>query len=79
MASYSLSVMTVGIDPTIELGPVTLAWHWLTIASGILVGSLLAARAARERGFPPVPLWRADPPAGRGSQRAAGKPAAARK
>ena len=57
MASYSLSVITVGLDPTIELGPVTLAWHGLTIAIGILVGSLLAARAARERGFPSDPLY----------------------
>ena len=57
VTSYSLSVITVGIDPTIELGPVTVAWHGLTIAIGILVGSLLAARAARERGFPSDPLY----------------------
>ena len=56
-SSYSLSVITVGIDPTIELGPITVAWHGLTIAIGILVGSLLAARAARERGFPSDPLY----------------------
>lgn len=57
MASYTLSVISIGIDPTIELGPVTLAWHGITIAIGILVGSWFAARLARERGFPSDPLY----------------------
>jgi hypothetical protein len=34
----ALSVITVGLDPTIELGPLTLAWHGITIALGILIG-----------------------------------------
>jgi phosphatidylglycerol---prolipoprotein diacylglyceryl transferase len=45
----SLSVITISIDPDLHLGPVTLAWHGLTIAIGILVGGLAAARFARER------------------------------
>ena len=29
MASHGVSVMTVGIAPTIEFGPITLAWNGL--------------------------------------------------
>ncbi len=32
----------------IELGPITLAWHGITIAVGIIVGGVVAARHARE-------------------------------
>ncbi len=49
-------MITVGIDPTIELGPLTLAWHGITIAVGILVGGLAAAREARTRGLDTAPL-----------------------
>ncbi len=45
----ALSVIEIGIDPTIELGPVTLAWHGITIALGIVIGGLVTARYARER------------------------------
>jgi phosphatidylglycerol---prolipoprotein diacylglyceryl transferase len=45
------SVITIGIDPTIEIGPITLAWHGLTIAIGIVVGGLAAASDARRRGL----------------------------
>ena len=31
------AVITVGIDPTVEIGPVTVAWHGLTIAVGRFV------------------------------------------
>jgi hypothetical protein len=31
----SLSVITINIDPDLHLGPVTLAWHGLTIAIGM--------------------------------------------
>jgi phosphatidylglycerol:prolipoprotein diacylglycerol transferase len=41
--------ITVGIDPLIDLGPVTVAWHGLTIAIGILVGGVVAAREAHAR------------------------------
>ena len=50
------AILRVGVDPTIELGPLTLAWHGITIAAGILVGALVAARFARERGLDPEPL-----------------------
>jgi phosphatidylglycerol---prolipoprotein diacylglyceryl transferase len=42
------STITIGIDPYIELGPVTLAWHGLTITLGILVAGWLASRCLRE-------------------------------
>ena len=51
-----LATITVGIDPTIELGPLTLAWHGLTIAIGIVAGGLVAGREARRRGLDPEPL-----------------------
>jgi phosphatidylglycerol---prolipoprotein diacylglyceryl transferase len=51
------SVITIGIDPTIEIGPVTLAWHGLTIAIGILVGGVAAAFDARRRGLEPERLY----------------------
>lgn len=51
-----LAVITVGIDPTIELGPLTLAWHGITIAIGILIGGLAAASEARRRGLETAPL-----------------------
>ena len=49
--SYILSEITIGIDPTIEIGPLTLAWHGLTMAIGILIGAAAAARLLRERGL----------------------------
>jgi phosphatidylglycerol:prolipoprotein diacylglycerol transferase len=51
------AVISIGIDPTIEVGPVTLAWHGLTIAIGILVGGLTAAYDARRRGLEPERLY----------------------
>jgi phosphatidylglycerol:prolipoprotein diacylglycerol transferase len=47
-ASMTASI-TVGIDPLINVGPFTIAWHGLTIAIGILVGGLVVAREARAR------------------------------
>ena len=44
-----LAIITINIDPEIQLGPLTLAWHGLTIALGIFVGALIAARWLRER------------------------------
>ncbi len=52
-----LAVISIGIDPTIELGPITVAWHGLTIALGILVGGMVAAREARRRGLDTEPLY----------------------
>ena len=51
--SYMLSVIRIGIDPEIHLGPLTIAWHGLTIAIGIAVGGFAAAKEARRRGLDP--------------------------
>ena len=53
----SLSVITIRLDPFIHVGPVTLAWHGLTIAVGILIGALLAGRLARAWGMTSDPLY----------------------
>jgi len=50
------AVITVGIDPDIHLGPITLAWHGITIALGILLGAVVAGRIVRQRGLDPEPL-----------------------
>jgi phosphatidylglycerol---prolipoprotein diacylglyceryl transferase len=51
-----LSVVTIDIPPTVHVGPVTVAWHGITIAVGIAVGGLVAARYARSRGLASEPL-----------------------
>ncbi len=51
-----LGVITIGMDPTIELGPITLAWHGITIAIGIVVGAAIARRETRRRGLATQPL-----------------------
>jgi phosphatidylglycerol---prolipoprotein diacylglyceryl transferase len=51
------AVITIGIDPTIEVGPFTLAWHGLMIAIGILVGGLAVAHDARRRGLETEPIY----------------------
>jgi phosphatidylglycerol:prolipoprotein diacylglycerol transferase len=51
------SVITIGIDPTIEIGPVTLAWHGLMIAVGIAVGGVAVAHDARRRGLDPERVY----------------------
>lgn len=51
------AVITIHIDPFIRLGPVTVAWHGLTVAIGVVLGSLLAARSARQRGLPTEPMY----------------------
>lgn len=53
----SPAVITIGIDPFIHLGGLTIAWHGLTIAIGVLLGALLAARWARDSGLSSDPLW----------------------
>jgi phosphatidylglycerol:prolipoprotein diacylglycerol transferase len=50
-------VITIGIDPTIDLGPVTIAWHGLTIAIGIVIGGLAVAHDARRRGLDPERVY----------------------
>jgi phosphatidylglycerol---prolipoprotein diacylglyceryl transferase len=51
-----LSVITIDIPPTFHVGPLTLAWHGVTIGVGIAIGGLLAARYARARGLPSEPI-----------------------
>jgi phosphatidylglycerol:prolipoprotein diacylglycerol transferase len=51
------AVITIGIAPEIHLGPLTIAWHGLMIAIGIVVGGLVAARSLRERGLSTEPLY----------------------
>lgn len=50
-------MITIDIDPMIHIGPVTIAWHGLTIAFGLLVGGLVAARLMRERSLNTEPLY----------------------
>ena len=52
-----VAVITIGIDPTIEIGPLTIAWHGLMIGIGIVAGAVVAARYARERGWSADPLY----------------------
>jgi phosphatidylglycerol---prolipoprotein diacylglyceryl transferase len=56
-AGSATAVITIGIDPTIEIGPITLAWHGLTIAIGVVVGGLAAAYDCRRRGLEPERLY----------------------
>jgi phosphatidylglycerol:prolipoprotein diacylglycerol transferase len=55
--SSAVAVIRIGIDPFIHLGPLTLAWHGLTIALGILAGGVLAGREARRREVDPESLF----------------------
>ena len=43
--------ITLGIDPQIDLGPVTVAWHGIGVVAGIAAGAWLASRFAAERGL----------------------------
>jgi phosphatidylglycerol:prolipoprotein diacylglycerol transferase len=51
------AVITIGIPPEIHLGPLTLAWHGITIAVGIFVGGLAASRWLRGRAMDVEPLY----------------------
>ena len=50
------AVITIGIEPTIELGPVTIAWPALMIA----VGGLALAFDASRRGLDPERMYAGD-------------------
>jgi len=53
----AVAVITINIGPEIHLGPLTLAWHGITIALGILIGAIAAARWLRERGLDVEPMY----------------------
>jgi phosphatidylglycerol:prolipoprotein diacylglycerol transferase len=55
MTAYA--VITVRLDPELTLGPIAIAWHGLTIAVGVLVGWVAAARWLRREGLETDPLW----------------------
>ena len=45
------AVITIGLDPEIDLGPLQLSWHGLMIALGVVAAGWLATVYARERGL----------------------------
>ena len=47
------AVITIDVNPMLELGPLTVAWHGIMIAVGIAAGGWLGATYARERGLEP--------------------------
>lgn len=51
------AVITIRLSPFIHLGPLTLAWHGLTIAIGIVIGAFATARWLRERELSVDPLY----------------------
>lgn len=46
-----VAVITIGLDPEIELGPLTVAWHGVGVVAGIAAGAWLAGRYADEAGL----------------------------
>lgn len=52
----NLATITIDVAPTFKLGPLTLAWHGVTIAIGLLVAWMLAERKARRRGLGLEPI-----------------------
>ena len=52
-----IAVITIGIPPEIHLGPLTLAWHGITIAVGIFLGGAAASRWLRAREMDVEPLY----------------------
>lgn len=52
-------VLSVNVDPQIQLGPLTLAWHGVMIVAGIAAGGWVASRFARGRGLDRERLWTA--------------------
>ncbi len=56
MAPPEQAVITLQVDPFIELGPLTLAWHGVMIAAGLALGLWFARRHARRVGLNPDEL-----------------------
>jgi prolipoprotein diacylglyceryltransferase len=49
----SVATITLGIDPTIQVGPVELAWHGIMTAIGLAIAIPIAQRHAADRGRDP--------------------------
>ncbi len=47
----AFAAITIDIDPEVHLGPLTLAWHGVGIALGLVVGFQFAARYGMARGL----------------------------
>lgn len=47
------ATLTIGIDPTIQVGPVELAWHGIMTAVGLAIAIPIAQRHAANRGRDP--------------------------
>jgi phosphatidylglycerol:prolipoprotein diacylglycerol transferase len=52
-----VAIIRIGIDPFIHLGSLTLAWHGITIALGIVIGGIVAGRWLRHRDLPSDPMY----------------------
>jgi len=52
-----MAIIRIGIDPLIHVGPVTIAWHGITIALGIVIGGFVAGRWLRQRDLSPEPMY----------------------
>jgi phosphatidylglycerol:prolipoprotein diacylglycerol transferase len=46
-----IAVITVNVDPTVQIGPLSLAWHGIMIAVGLAVGTIAASRYGRRAGL----------------------------
>jgi phosphatidylglycerol---prolipoprotein diacylglyceryl transferase len=55
--SLPSAIVTIDVDPFIQLGPVEIAWHGLMTAVGIVVAAFVAMRYARGRGLDPEPVY----------------------
>lgn len=56
MGDIALAAIKLDVDPMIDIGPLTLSWHGLATAVGLLVGSGVAVRYAKRRGLEADPL-----------------------
>ncbi|MBK5231420.1 MAG: prolipoprotein diacylglyceryl transferase [Thermoleophilia bacterium] len=54
---FSASIIRIGLDPLIHLGPFDIAWHGLMSALGILAGLYVSIRYARRVDIDPEPLY----------------------
>ena len=57
MALADVAVIQIGIDPLVHLGPITLAWHGITIALGIGLGAIVAAHWLKREQLSTEPMY----------------------